>query len=108
MPQRHRPELADAVSADPLGSHRRTPRTFSRGRTCALPGCLTVLSIYNSSKHCAAHGPKHLRATAARSPESPVAAPPHLMAPEGIGEEKRRVRERVLVEPGGEVTRQAS
>jgi hypothetical protein len=108
MPQRHRPELADAVSADPLGSYRRTPRTFSRGRTCALPGCLTVLSIYNSSKHCAAHSPKHLQAAAARSPQSPVTAPTHLMGDDGAGEKTNRPRGRVLVEPGGEVTRQAS
>jgi hypothetical protein len=108
MPQRHRPELADAVSADPLGSYRRTPRTFGRDRTCALPGCLTVLSIYNSSKHCAAHSPKQLRVPPPRPPETTLTAPPHLVADDGVGTKANRTRRRVLVEPGGEVTRQAS
>jgi hypothetical protein len=108
MPQRHRPELADAVSADPLGSYRRTPRTFGRDRTCALPGCLTVLSIYNSSKHCAAHGAKQLRVPPARAPESTLTAAPHLVADDGSGPQTNRPRRRVLIEPGGEVTRRAS
>jgi hypothetical protein len=61
MPQPHRPELSESVSAEPLVTYRRTPRTFRAGRTCAMAGCQTVLSIYNSGKHCAAHNPKHLR-----------------------------------------------
>ena len=62
MPQPHRPELSESVSAEPLVTYRRTPRTFRSGRTCAVAGCQTVLSIYNSGKCCAAHDPKHLRA----------------------------------------------
>jgi hypothetical protein len=108
MTQRHRPELADAVSADPLGSYRRTPRTFGRDRTCALPGCLTVLSIYNSSKHCAAHGARHLRVTPAAAPDSTLMAAPYLVADDGGGPKTNRSRGPVLVEPAGEVTRQAS
>lgn len=108
MTQRHRPELADAVSADPLGSYRRNPRTFGPGRTCALPGCLTVLSIYNSSKHCAAHGAKQLRVSPARVAENTVTAPPHLVADKSAGPKANRSPRRVLLEPGGEVTRQAS
>jgi hypothetical protein len=108
MPQRHRPELADAVSADPLGSYRRTPRTFGSGRTCALPGCLTVLSMYNSSKHCAAHSAKQLRVTPVRAPESTLTAPPLLVA-DSAGPKTKRTRARVLVVPGDDqVTRQAS
>jgi hypothetical protein len=61
MPQRHRPELSDSVVADPVGSYTRAARTFRPDRRCATPGCLTVLSIYNGAKHCAAHNPKQLR-----------------------------------------------
>jgi hypothetical protein len=81
MPQRHRPELSESVSGEPLTTYRRTPRTFVPGRTCSVPGCPTVLSIYNGAKHCAAHNPNRLTA---------------------------RPRARVLVDPGGEVTRRAS
>jgi hypothetical protein len=55
MPQRHRPELSESVTGEHFVTYRRTPRTFSTGRTCARSGCSTVLSIYNGGKHCAAH-----------------------------------------------------
>ena len=70
MPQRHRPELSESVSADPLGTYRRTPRTFRPGRRCAAAGCLTVLSIYNGAKHCAAHNPKQATMPRTRVPDS--------------------------------------
>jgi hypothetical protein len=60
MPQRHRPELSESVSGEHLVTYRRTARTFSAGRTCSTAGCLTVLSIYNSGKHCAAHAAHRL------------------------------------------------
>jgi len=69
MLQRHRPELSESVAADPLGSDRRMPRTFSSGRTCAEPECTTLLSIYNGAKHCAAHNPKQIRVTRSRLKE---------------------------------------
>src|ERR1700676_1171747 len=66
MPQRHRPELSESVAAEPLSTYRRTARAFSSGRRCVEPGCLTVLSIYNGGKHCAAHNPKQVRVTRPR------------------------------------------
>jgi hypothetical protein len=62
MTQRHRPELSESVAADPVVTYRRTPRTFGRGRTCAVPGCRTILSIYNGGKHCGPHHPSQLAA----------------------------------------------
>jgi hypothetical protein len=36
---------------------KATPaRTFPPGRICSEPGCDTVLSIYNATAHCSAHG----------------------------------------------------
>ena len=32
-------------------------RSHPAGRVCAHPGCSTVLSIYNPSRHCGAHQP---------------------------------------------------
>jgi hypothetical protein len=32
-------------------------RTWAAGRSCAEPGCKTVLSIYNGGKHCSIHAP---------------------------------------------------
>ena len=55
MPQRHRMELSESVSGERPITYRRTARTFSAGRTCAVDDCPTVLSIYNSSPRCAAH-----------------------------------------------------
>jgi hypothetical protein len=56
MPRQHRSELSESVSGESPVTYRRTPRTFRPGRTCAAPGCPTVLSIYNGAKWCAAHG----------------------------------------------------
>lgn len=70
MPQRHRPELSESVSGEHLVTYRRTARTFSAGRTCATGGCLTVLSIYNSGKHCAAHAAHRLAVDLSPSPQS--------------------------------------
>jgi hypothetical protein len=55
MPQRHRPELSEAVAGERLVGYRRSARTFAQGRTCQHPGCTTRLSIYNSGKLCALH-----------------------------------------------------
>ena len=55
MQPRHRPESSESVMAEPFVGHRRSPRTFSAGRTCAAPGCGTRLSIYNSGSLCASH-----------------------------------------------------
>ena len=55
MPQRHRPELSEAVTGERLVGHRRSARTFAQGRTCDFSGCTTWLSIYNSGKLCAVH-----------------------------------------------------
>jgi hypothetical protein len=75
MPQRHRTELSESVSGERPVTYRRTARTFSAGRTCAVDDCPTVLSIYNSSKYCAAHNDHRLRA------RRPVLAPPPMMEP---------------------------
>jgi hypothetical protein len=107
MPQRHRPELSDSVSADPLGRYRRTPHTFGPGRTCAGSGCLTVLSIYNSSKHCAAHSPNHLRVTPAPSPTDTITAPPYALAADHP-QETGRSPVGVVVDREAGVRRQAS
>jgi hypothetical protein len=55
MPQRHRPELSEAVMGERLVGHRRSARTFAKDRVCAHEDCGTKLSIYNSSNLCAAH-----------------------------------------------------
>ena len=55
MPQRHRPELSEAVAGERLVGYRRSARTFAQGRTCQHGGCTTRLSIYNSGKLCALH-----------------------------------------------------
>ena len=73
MPQRHRPELSETVSGEHLVTYRRTARTFSAGRTCATSGCLTVLSIYNGGKHCAAHAAHRLSVNFPPSRETLVA-----------------------------------
>jgi len=96
MPQRHRPELSESVSGEPLVTYRRTPRTFRPGRTCAVGGCNTVLSIYNSGKHCAAHDPATLR-------RNPVAPDTFEGRPAPV-----RPRARVLVDRHGVVNRRAS
>jgi hypothetical protein len=83
MPQRHRPELSDSVAADPLGTYRGTPRTFSPGRCCAEPGCTTVLSIYNGAKHCAAHNPKQRRVSRPPTPRPAAGEPLPLDADAG-------------------------
>jgi hypothetical protein len=104
MPQRHRSEISESVTADPLGSYRRTPRTFNPGRTCAAVGCQTVLSIYNGAKHCAAHNPKQLRV------KRPYAAPTSVALPaERVNTDSRQGRpERVrrLIESAREDVRQ--
>ncbi len=55
MPQRHRPELSEAVIGERLVGYRRSARTFAQGRICNHTGCTTRLSIYNSGKLCAVH-----------------------------------------------------
>ena len=75
MPQRHRMELSESVSGERLVTYRRTARTFSAGRTCAMDGCPTVLSIYNSSKHCAAHHDHRLWVTRPRLAPPPTGEP---------------------------------
>ena len=109
MPQRHRSEISEAVSADPLGSYRRTPRTFNQGRTCAVAECQTVLSIYNGAKHCAAHNPKQLRVTPRRTPPTTTICLPleTVGADTHSGSQPERVR-RLIESAGAEVRQQAS
>jgi hypothetical protein len=104
MPQRHRQELSESVSADPLGTYRRTPRTFRPGRQCAVPGCETVLSIYNGAKHCAAHGPAQLKKSRARAMPEESAA----LAEELRDRPTMHLATRVLVPAGAGVSRRAS
>jgi hypothetical protein len=107
MPQRHRPELSDSVSAEPVGTNRRTPRTFRPGRRCAVPGCQTLLSIYNGAKHCAAHNPTHLHITVPRPlPDTPEVAAPAMGEPAVTGASRSPAR--VLVDPDVAVSRRAS
>jgi hypothetical protein len=108
MPQRHRPELSESVSADPLGTYRRTPRTFRPGRRCAVPGCLTVLSIYNGAKHCAAHNPKQSTMARTRTSSDTTVGPPPAVAKEDHVATTVRAGGRILVERGGDVSRRAS
>ena len=42
MPQRHRPELSESVTGEPLVGYRRTPRTFRADRVCEVSGCTTA------------------------------------------------------------------
>jgi hypothetical protein len=108
MAHRHRPELSDSVSAEPVGANRRTPRTFRPGRRCAVPGCQTLLSIYNGAKHCAAHNPTHLRTTLPRPfPDTP-AAPTASSQDEPAATGANRPRVRVLLDPDDSVSRRAS
>ena len=80
MPERHRPELSESVSGEPLVTYRRSPRTFHPGRTCAMPGCPTVLSIYNGGQRCAAHSVNSRTTTigtvAASPPPEAAVSPP--------------------------------
>lgn len=79
MPQRHRPELSEAVSGERLVGYRRSVRTFPRGRTCAWEECTTRLSMYNSGRLCAVHAP--FRAVLMSLSPLPEAAPaPELAA----------------------------
>jgi len=57
VPQRHRPELSEAVAGEPLLGYRRTPRTYRSDRVCEAAGCSTKLSIYNDASFCSTHGP---------------------------------------------------
>jgi len=44
------------VEVDTLvGGHEKV-KSFAPGRTCAEPGCGTILSIYNSADRCSLHG----------------------------------------------------
>jgi hypothetical protein len=108
MPQRHRSEISESVSADPLGRDRRTPRTFRPGRQCALPGCETVLSIYNGAKYCAPHDAKPFRVASARVPSPSPPEGTVSATEEKAPAPKVRPRVRVLVDPGGDVSRRAS
>jgi hypothetical protein len=126
MPQRHRSELSESVSGEHLVTYKRLPRQYRSGRTCAVPGCPTVLSIYNSGKQCAAHNPIRFRAApvpATREATAPAEAtvPPKVRArrqvtapaaaavrSEGGSRAGVRTRARVLVDPGGEIRRRAS
>jgi hypothetical protein len=112
MPQRHRSEISECVSADPPGRLRRTPRTYGPGRRCAFPDCETVLSIYNGAKCCGAHNPIDLRAAVARQsrPSATASAATAAVAPGDESLEARRARPQaaVLVEPGGSISRRAS
>jgi hypothetical protein len=92
MAQRHRPELSESVTAEPVVTYRRTPRTFSPGRMCAAPGCLTVLSIDNAGEHCSSHHPGHLWAgptrTSARDITRALSATDGLAAPGAMGDRR--------------------
>jgi hypothetical protein len=55
MPQRHRPELSEAVTGEHFVGYRRSARTFGRDRVCTHEGCATRLSMYNSGDLCAVH-----------------------------------------------------
>jgi hypothetical protein len=68
-------ELSESVSGERLVTYRRTARTFSAGRTCAVDGCPTVLSIYNSAQHCAAHHDHRLGTTSQRVAQPPMGEP---------------------------------
>jgi len=108
MPQRHRPELSESVSADPMGTYRRTPRTFRPGRRCAAAGCLTVLSIYNGAKHCAAHNPKQATMARTRVPsDTTVGSSPAVTDQDPVAT-RARAQGRVLVDREGGVSRRAS
>jgi len=43
-----------AIGAEMIGSQHR-PVSFASGRVCAVPGCGTRLSIYNSDPFCSIH-----------------------------------------------------
>ena len=45
----------DTIMGEMVGGARRPVRAFTPGRVCAEPGCIVVLSIYNSNDRCAAH-----------------------------------------------------
>ena len=46
---------AHALDSDTEGDG---PETYPRGRRCANPDCITVLSVYDPGPHCYAHTPK--------------------------------------------------
>lgn len=73
----------DSIGGELLGAARGKVHVFPRGRTCAAPGCDTVLSIYNGHDCCAEHdfdaGLVHFRApqlaeTAEHGPAAPHVA----------------------------------
>jgi len=61
--QRHTAELSESVVGELFVAHRRSPRTFTTGRRCSFDGCNTLLSIYNGTDHCSAHGTFHAWST---------------------------------------------
>jgi hypothetical protein len=44
----------ESVGGDLIGA-RGGPQRYGEGRVCALPGCGTLLSIYNAESFCAVH-----------------------------------------------------
>jgi len=45
----------DRIMGELVGGSHRPARTFGTGRVCAHPGCIVVLSMYNSRDCCSAH-----------------------------------------------------
>lgn len=45
-----------------------TVKRYAEGRVCAVPGCATVLSVYNGSRFCALHESARRPARSARRP----------------------------------------
>jgi len=44
------------VEVDTLVGGGEKVKSFAQGRTCAEPGCGTILSIYNPADRCSLHG----------------------------------------------------
>ena len=61
------PRLLDQTPA----SRRSRRATYDRGRICSVPGCATILSIYNASPYCAVHESKVASAAARRLASRP-------------------------------------
>jgi hypothetical protein len=55
-----RTAFATGVRAEGLADGTRPSARYAAGRVCSLPGCRTVLSIYNEDDRCAQHSFLHV------------------------------------------------
>lgn len=50
--------MSPHLTASRTGEGRRRLKTYKEDRSCRTEGCITQLSIYNSSEECHVHSPR--------------------------------------------------